>query len=308
MDIVETIIKSGINSATAILLVALGETIVERSGILNLGLEGLLLFGALIGFIFSYLTGSVFIGFLLAIIMTGIFNLIHGVMTITLKANQTVSGLALTFLGVGISSFIGRNFVGKSAPHLETFPIPLLSKIPFVGNILFNQNIIVYISFILVFILWFFLYKTRGGLSLQICGENPITADTAGINVTLNRYLAIFVGGALAGLGGAFLTLGEAATWVDNISAGKGWIAVAIVIFGRWDPIKVALASYLFGTLYVLPFRLQIYGLLVPSNILSMTPYVFTIVVLIITSIGTIKKRSGSPKALGIPYDREIRD
>ena len=308
MEIISIVIKSGIYNATPILLVALGETIVEKSGILNLGLEGLMLFGALIGFIFSYLTNSVFIGFLLAFVLTGLFNLIHGIITITLKANQTVSGLALTFLGVGVSSFLGRGFVGKTAPHLKIITIPFLSKIPFIGNILFNQNIVVYLSFILIFALYFFIYKTRGGLYLQICGENPATADTAGINVDFNRYLAIFVGGCFAGIGGAFITLGEAATWVDNISNGKGWIAVAIVIFGRWNPIKVAFTSYLFGTLYILPLRLQVYGISIPSNILGMIPYIFTIIVLIITSIGTIKKRLGAPAALGLPYNRELKD
>jgi general nucleoside transport system permease protein len=308
LEIITTIIQVGLHSATPILFVALGEMIVERSGVLNLGLEGMMIIGALAGFYFGLISGSFIIGMIMAIVITGLFSLIHGFLVLSLKANQVVSGLSLTFLGLGLASFFGRNFINKAAPFIRDLPVPFLSDIPVIGKIFFSQNILVYFSFLLIPILWFFLYRTKHGLHLQVCGESPVTADTAGINVLRTRYIAVFFGGAMAGIGGAFLTLADSSTWINGISAGRGWIAVAIVIFGGWDPIKVTIGSYLFGSLAALQFRLQAYGITIPPTILEMIPYIFTIIVLTITSIRGLSQKIGSPKALGNPYERESRD
>jgi ABC-type uncharacterized transport system permease subunit len=327
------VVKAGIHSATPILFVALGEMIAERSGVLNLGLEGLMIVGALSGFFFGYMTGSIAIGILMAILITGAFSLIHAFITLTLKANQVVSGLSLTFLGLGLASFAGRSFINKTAPFLRDVPIPFLSDIPFLGKILFDQNILVYISILAVPALWFFLYRTKYGLNLQVCGESPITADSAGINVQLYRYASVFFGGVMAGIGGAFLTLADASSWMDGMTSGRGWIAVAIVIFGSWDPVKILAGSYLFGSLTAMQFRLQAHGVTIPPSILEMTPYLFTVVVLIFTSVRGVSKKapafflktgvrlrkegvhlrresaiSGSPAALGTNYERETRE
>ncbi len=297
-----------IHAATPILFVALGELILERSGILNLGLEGMMMIGALSGFYFAYMSNNPALGIFMAALITGGFALIHGFISITLHANQVVSGLALTFLGTGLSSFLGRNFVNKKAISIGNIDIPFLSGIPFMGKIFFDQNILVYLSFALIILLSFFLYKTRSGLRLQFCGDNPACADTAGVNVSRYRYAAVIFGGLLAGIGGAFLTVADNSPWSGGVVSGRGWIAVAIVIFGRWNPIGVAAGSYIFGALSSLQFKLQARNIMIPSDILSMLPYMFTIVILSITSIKMISKRFGTPAALGEPYFREERE
>lgn len=308
LDSVSLVIKAGIHSATPILFVALGEMIAERSGVLNLGLEGMMVIGALSGFYFGFITGSFVIGIFMAMIITGIFSLIHAFITLTMKANQVVSGLALTFLGLGLASFLGRSYINKSAPSIRDMPIPYLSNIPFFGEFLFNQNILVYLSVIMIPLIWFFLYRTKSGLNLQVCGESPVTADSAGISVLFIRYMSVLFGGIMAGIGGAFLTLADASSWMDGMTSGRGWIAVAIVIFGNWDPVRILIGSYLFGSLSAMQFRLQAYGVNIPPSILEMTPYFFTIVVLIFTSIHGLSRKLGAPKALGVPYEREVRN
>jgi simple sugar transport system permease protein len=325
-DSVALVMKAGVHSATPILFVALGEMIAERSGVLNLGLEGLMIVGALSGFFFGFATGSIAFGIFMAVLITGAFSLIHAFITLTLKANQVVSGLSITFLGLGLASFMGRSFINKTAPFLRDEPVPFLSGIPFFGKIIFDQNILVYISLLAIPALWFFLYRTKSGLKLQVCGESPVTADSAGINVIFYRYASVFFGGVMAGIGGAFLTLADASSWMDGMTSGRGWIAVAIVIFGNWDPVKILAGSYIFGSLTAMQFRLQAYGVTIPPSILEMSPYFFTLVVLILTSFRRFSKKSpfisngkkgdrpnsgaisGSPTALGTNYERETRD
>ncbi len=308
LDSISLIIKAGIHSATPILLLALGEMIAERSGVLNLGLEGMMIIGAFSGFFFGFMSGSIITGLLMAMIITGIFSLLFAFLVLTLKANQIVSGLALTFLGLGLASFLGREYINKAALTIRDFPLPLLSKIPFIGEAFFNQNFLVYFSFVLVPLLWFFLFRTKHGLNIQFCGESPITADTAGINVLFIRYISVFFGGIMAGLGGAFLTLADATSWIDGMTGGRGWIAIAIVIFGNWNPYRIMIASYLFGSLTALQFRLQAYGITIPSTILEMIPYLFTIIALVVTSIHGLAQKTGAPKALGTVYEREVKD
>lgn len=308
MDNITLILSYVVHAATPILFVALGELIVERSGVLNLGLEGMMMVGAFSGFYAGFSTGSVLAGFIVAACVTGVFALIHGVLTITLHANQTVCGLALTFLGTGLASFMGRSFINKSAPATKEVALPLLKDIPFLGDIFFRQNVIVYLSYFAIVAISVFLYKTRPGLRLQFCGDSPATADTAGVNISKMRYLSVFFGGVMAGIGGAFLTLADSSPWSDQISNGRGWIAVAIVIFGRWNPYGVAAGSYIFGALNSLQFKLQARSIDLSAYILGMIPYLFTIVILSITSIRSISRKFGTPEALGEPYIRENKE
>jgi len=234
--------------------------------------------------------------------------LIHAFLTVTLRANQVVSGLALTIFGTGFSSYIGKPFVG--IPLKNTFKpleIPGLSDIPFLGPILFKHDSLVYLSFVFVAITALVLYKTRWGLNLRAVGENPGAADSAGISVSLTRYVSIFMGGMLAGAGGAYLSLAYAPSWLENMTAGRGWIAVALVIFAMWDPFKALFGSYIFGGVDALGFRIQTMKVAISPFFLKMMPYLLTIFVLIIITRETKTRRVSTPQALGLPYHREER-
>jgi len=235
--------------------------------------------------------------------------LIYGFLTITLRANQVVSGLSLTIFGTGVSSFIGTNYVGKKMTEdvinfFKPIEIPVLSKIPIVGEVLFHQDIYIYFSYLLAVSLGIYLYKTRKGLNLSSIGENPSAADAAGININMYKYIHILIGGALCGLGGAYLSIVEVPTWQENITAGRGWIAIALVIFSKWNPYKSIYGAYLFGGLSIIGFRIQYLN--ISQNLLNMLPYIVTILVLAVSSIN--KSKEGSPpKSLSIPYFREER-
>lgn len=299
-------VAAAIKAGTPILYATLGEIFAERSGILNLGLEGMMLVGALFGFLLCSLTANPWLGVLTAILAGGIIALIHAFLTITLRANQVVSGLALTLFGTGLSGFLGKVVIGVPIQnYLRPFPIPGLADIPVAGPILFQQDALVYLSYLLVPLAAVFLYRTRPGLHMRAVGENPSTADAMGVNVYGIRYLYTFVGGMLAGLGGAYLSLSYTPVWVENMTAGRGWIAIALVIFATWDPFKALLGSYLFGLVDAVQFRLQAVGVAVPSFFLNMTPYIATIIVLIFATRETMRKRLGAPAALGLPYVRE---
>jgi simple sugar transport system permease protein len=225
-----------------------------------------------------------------------------------LQANQIVSGLALTLFGGGLSSFLGQPLVGQPpADHFDTLPIPVLADLPVIGPILFNQDALTYVSFLLVPLLWLFIYRTRPGLNLSAVGESPATADAMGLNVAGLRYLYVAAGGTLAGLGGAAISLASNPGWTENITAGRGWIAIALVIFATWNPARAALGAYLFGGVEALQFRLQSEGTNVSPFFLNMLPYLFTIAVLVIATRETVRRRVGAPAALGLPYVREER-
>jgi general nucleoside transport system permease protein len=307
-SVIIAVIATAITAGTPILYAALGEIITERSGILNLGVEGMMLVGAVSGFIAALTTGNPWLGFGAAMLAGGLVALIHAFLTVTLRANQVVSGLALTIFGTGFSSYIGKNYVG--IPLKETFKpiaVPVLSEIPVLGKILFNHDALVYVSFFAVILVAFILYKTRWGLNIRAVGENPAAADSVGISVSLTRYLCIFTGGMLAGAGGAYLSLAYAPSWLENMTAGRGWIAVALVIFAMWDPTKALLGSYIFGGVDALGFRLQTMKVTVSPFFLKMLPYLLTIFVLIIVTRETKKRKVGAPAALGLPYHREER-
>jgi simple sugar transport system permease protein len=307
-ELLVAICLAAIASGTSILLPALGESLTERSGVQNLGVEGMMLMGALFGYIVDIVTGSIVLAFVAAMLAAMLLALVHAFLSVTLRANQIVSGLAVTLFGSGLTAFIGKPFVGAQAPVvLSRVPIPGLSQIPVVGQIFFNQDPVVYASFILVPIVWYFIYRTRPGLNLRAIGENPATADAMGVGVASRRYLYTLIGGALAGAGGAYLSLGYTPTWVEGMTAGRGWIAVGLVVFGTWDPLRVMAGAYLFGFVDGFQLRAQGLGSTVPSFFLNMLPYLFTVLVVSLSSGERLQRKLGIPRALGLPYWREER-
>ena len=308
MSFLTSVLAAAMMSGVAILYAGLGETLAERSGVLNLGVEGMMLMGALSGFAVCTWSGSAWVGMLGAIAMGAAMAVIHALLTVSLLANQVVSGLALTIFGGGLSAFLGSGLVGKPAPdRFDRIDLPLLGDIPGIGNILFNQNILVYIAYILVPAMWWFVYRSRPGLNLRAVGENPATADAMGLNITRIRYTYVMLGGAFAGIGGAAISLATNPGWSDGMTAGRGWIAVALVIFGGWNPARVALGAFLFGAVEAGQFRLQGVNVPVSSFFLNMLPYLFTVAVLVFSTVRTRNRRIGQPAALGKPYIREER-
>ena len=301
------VFSSAVIAGTPILLAALGELVTERAGVLNLGVEGMMLIGAVSGFMAAIVSGNSWLGLLTAMLAGGVMGLIHAALTVTLRANQVVSGLALTLFGTGLSGYLGKAYIGiPVAEPFLTMPLPVLSEIPFFGPVLFRHDVLVYLSWVLVLVLWLFLQRTRPGLYLQAIGENPGAADSLGINVAGLRYLYVIVGGMLCGAGGAYLSLASAPSWLENMTAGRGWIAVALVIFALWRPWRALAGSYLFGGIDALGFHLQAAGVHISQFFLQMLPYIFTITLLTVV----MARRGGriaAPGSLGLPYDREER-
>jgi len=301
------IAKITITSSMAVLYATIGEIFTERSGILNLGVEGMMLMGALSAFAATLSFQSLWAGVFVAMLVGGIFAMIHGFFSIALRVNQVVSGLALTLFGIGLSNFLGRPLIGKVSLKFEPLALFPLDRIPIVGTVLFNHPALVYPAYGLVPLAFFILYRTRHGLQLRAIGENPVAADTVGISVSGLRYLYTFVGGALAGLGGAYLSLSYTPGWKEQMTGGQGWIAIALVIFAMWDPVKAVAGALLFGFINAFQFYCQAAGLtVIPSYALRMLPYLFTIgVLVIITRWEAARRRVGAPGALGIPFERE---
>jgi len=308
------VLASAVTYGTPLLYAALGELLTERSGVLNLGVEGMMLIGAVMGFWAVQRTGSLALGILVAAIAGASMALIHAFLVITLRANQIVSGLALTiFAGAaGLSSYLGNdlNLADQPARHAFT---PFLPKswqnASVVGPILFQQSALVYASWALVVIVALYLNRTRFGLNVRAVGESPEAADAMGINVTAYRYAHTLLGGAFAGVGGACFTLWITPQWVDGITAGAGWIAIALVIFAFWRPALCLIGAYLFGAFSGIPFAFQARGILtsIPPELFQSLPYVMTIVVLVVVSSAGARRRLGAPAALGTPYVREER-
>src|ERR1044071_4944248 len=320
MDFV-IILQAGVASGTVLLFAALGEVLAERSGVLNLGVEGMMLIGAMTAFSVTIKTGNPWIGVLAAMFVAGLLSQIHAFIVITLQADQVVSGLALTFLGTGISLVLGEGLSKAGTVALmPNFSIPLLWQIPILGPIFFkNQSVLVYIGYLLTPLAWYYINHTRPGLHLRAVGEYPSAADALGINVFRMRYLYVFIGGMLAGLAGATISRAVAPGWFSELTTGgQGWIAVGLVIFAQWDPIRAAVGSYAFGALRRLILDIQgptlLLGLRNPfyyqpyyGFFLQMLPYAFTVIVLVIGSREAIRKRLGAPAALGNPYIRGER-
>jgi len=316
------ILASGVATGTVLLYATIGEIFSERSGVLNLGVEGMMLVGAMFAYKTAAATGNAWIGVLVAMLAAGLISQIHAFITITLQADQVISGLALNFLATGISLVLGEGLTSLRdvVPHLPKFSIPGLAQIPWLGAIFFNnQSIMVYIGFLFIPLAWYFINRTRPGMHLRAVGEYPAAADTLGIRVYLVRYLYVFVGGLLAGLAGATISLSISPGWFGGLTtAGQGWIAVGLVIFAQWNPVRAAFGGFTFGALRRLVLDLQgpamILGISNPfyTNVnygffLKMIPYIFTVVFLIIGSREANRKRIGSPAALGLPYIRGQR-
>jgi len=286
-------------AATPILLAALGELVVERAGVLNLGVEGMMITGAICGFAIAVETGSPTLGFLAAMAGSALLSLIFGVLTQIFMSNQVATGLALTLFGLGLSSLLGQGYVGIKPPSTPKLDLGPVSDIPVLGPILFSHDAIVYASLLLVVAIWYFLNRTRAGLTLRAVGENHDAAHALGYKVIRIRLLAIMFGGACAGLGGAYLSLVRVPQWVDGMTAGAGWIALAIVVFASWRPLRVIVGAYLFGGVTILQLNLQAAGVAIPVEYLSMSPYIITILVLVIMSGGKSRAALGAPAALG---------
>jgi general nucleoside transport system permease protein len=321
MQAIINILQAGVASGTVLLFATMGEIFAERSGVMNLGVEGMMLMGAMSAYSIAIKTGNPWLGVLVAILAAGLLSQVHAFITITLQADQVVSGLALTFLGTGISLVLGEGLSkAGTVSLLSSFSIPLLSRIPFLGPIFFkDQNVMVYIGYLFIPLAWYYINRTRPGMHLRAVGEYPAAADALGINVFRMRYFYVFVGGMLAGLAGATISLAVSPGWFSEMTTGgQGWIAVGLVIFAQWNPLRAAVGAYTFGALRRLILDIQgptrLFGLRNPfyynpywGFFLQMIPYAFTIIVLVIGSREAMRKRLGAPAALGTPYVRGER-
>ena len=299
MELYESIVLAVLAASTPLLLAACGELIAERAGVLNLGVEGMMIVGAACGFAGAYLTGSIVIGALSGIAAGAALAAVFALLTLGLAVNQVATGLALTIIGVGLSGLIGAGFVGErivGAPHLY---IPGLTDVPFLGRVLFGQDPFVYLSLALVVGIWWFLYRTRAGLELRAIGDNPASAHALGYRVLRKRALAVLFGGACAGLGGAYLPLAYTPFWISGMTAGRGWIALALVVFASWQPVRLVAGAYLFGAVTILQLHAQGAGVGIPSQFMSALPYLATILVLVVISRTRGLAGAAAPASLG---------
>jgi simple sugar transport system permease protein len=315
------IIHAGVATGTALLFAALGELFAERSGVLNLGVEGMMLIGAVVAFGIAVATGNAWLGLALGMLAGGLLSILHAIVAVSFQAEQVVSGLALTFLGTGLARVLGEELSKAGAISLlPRATVPGLSAIPLIGPIFFTeQSVLVYLGFVTIPAAWYFIERTRPGLHLRAVGENPTAADALGVSVYRQRYLYVVFGGLLAGLGGATITLAISPGWFGDLTTGgAGWVAVAIVIFARWRPLWVAIGAFAYGAIQRLLLDIQdenaFYGLPNPffedhtlTFLVQMTPYILVIVLLVAVSGEAIRKRLGAPAALGVPYVRGER-
>lgn len=302
MEMLTNVLAAMVVAGTPLLLVALGELICERSGVLNLGQEGMMLMGAVAGFVTALTTGNLALAVIVAMLAGVGMSLLFAFMAVTLAANQYAAGLALTIFGTGLSAFVGAGFVGESIDGFERLAIPLLSDIPVIGRVLFHQDVLVYFSLAACAGIALFLRNSRGGLLLRAVGESPESANANGLKVLTIRYLAVAFGGAMAGLAGAYLSLAYTPMWTENMTAGRGWIALALVVFATWRPGRVLLGAYLFGAASILHLVLQGLGWRSSTELLAMLPYVITILMLILLSFNPVRTRLNTPLSLGQPY------
>jgi simple sugar transport system permease protein len=297
------IIVTVISAATPLLLAGLGELVTERSGVLNLGVEGMMLAGAVSAFGVAFHTGSYMAAIMAAAFAGLLLALIFGVLTLTLVSNQVATGLALTLFGLGLSALAGAGFVGSPIQPLPKLSLPGVTDVPILGPILFGQDILVYLSVVLTLCVWWFLKRTRAGMILRACGDSDVSAHSIGYDVIRIRYLAVLFGGAMSGLAGAFLSLSYTPMWVEHMTAGRGWIALALVVFASWRPLRLLAGAYLFGGVTILQLYVQgMGGIGVPAQVMSMLPYLATILVLTLISAGPWRARLDAPACLGKPF------
>jgi ABC-type uncharacterized transport system permease subunit len=301
-DIVISIAQRTLIAGTPLLLGTIGEVICERSGILNLGVEGVMAIGAVTAFIVTFLSYNPWLGLLAAVIVGMLISITHAYASITLRSNQVVSGLALTMLGLGISGLVGKPYVGKPLEiKMNLMPIPILSDIPFIGPIFFNQSPFFYMAVALAIAAWFTLEYTKIGIKIRATGEYPKAAETQGVNVSLIKYACVIIGGGFSGLAGANLSISYSKSWIEGMTAGRGWIVIALTIFALWNPMRALVGAFLFGGIFVLQYLLQPLG--ISPNFLAMLPYITTLFVLLMVGLKDSKKLN-APAMLGEPYKR----
>jgi len=296
------IVLTIITASTPLLLAATGELVVERSGVLNLGVEGMMAIGAVCGFGAALVSGSPYLGILAAMAAGATLSLLFAFLTLSLVSNQVATGLALTLLGLGLSGLIGESFVGQPGVKLEKLHIPGLSDIPYLGPILFGQDLLVYAALALTAAVAYLLFRSKLGLVIRAVGDSHQSAHALGYGVIPVRYACVAFGGACAGLAGGYLSLAYTPQWIENMTAGRGWIALALVVFGSWLPWRVALGAYLFGTVMILGFAVQTKGLGIPPQFLSSLPYLVTIIALVVISGNRALTRANTPACLGQPF------
>ncbi|WP_306256719.1 ABC transporter permease [Pararhizobium sp. IMCC21322] len=306
MEMYEAIILTIITAATPLLLAACGELVAERAGILNLGVEGMMIMGAVGAFAVAFTTGSPYLGIAAGIAAGAAASLPFAFLTISMVTNQVATGLALTILGLGLSGMIGDAYIGQPGVKLPPISVEGLSDLPYVGKILFSQDVIVYASIFLLLFVWIFLFKTRAGLSLRAVGDSHSSAHALGVSVRKVRYLAVIFGGACAGLAGAYLSLVYTPQWTEGMTAGRGWIAVVLVVFATWMPGRLLAGAYLFGAVAILQLHAQAAGVNIPSQFLSSLPYLATIIVLVLISRNRTLVKKNSPACLGKPFVPDV--
>jgi general nucleoside transport system permease protein len=302
MELVANILISAMIAATPLVFAAIGELVAERAGVLNLGVEGMMIVGAIAGFSAVITAKSLALALAAAMFGGAVMALLFGVLTLTLRANQVAAGLALTMFGLGLSALWGQGYSGLSAPAFPRLGLPLLTDLPLVGKLLFGQDGLIYLSFAMVVAVAWVLERTRFGLILRAIGENHDAAHAIGYPVIAYRYLALMFGGTMAGLGGAYLSLVQTPLWVERMTAGRGWIALALVVFAAWRPWRVLLGAYLFGGITILQLHSQALGVKIDAQLLSMLPYLATILVLVIISRDAMKVKLTAPACLGKPF------
>lgn len=298
-DIIVSAALTIITAATPLAFAALGELVVEKSGVLNLGVEGMMVVGAVMAFATGVTTGSATLAILAGALAGAAVSGLFGFLVLVLLSNQVATGLALTIFGLGLSALVGHGFVGSTFAGIPSLHIPVISDIPIIGPILFGQDIMVYMTVAAAIGITWFLKKTRAGLILRAVGDNHDAAHAIGYPVIRVRFLAVLFGGAMAGLGGAYLSLVYTPLWVENMTAGRGWIALALVVFAAWRPWRAFFGAYLFGGITIIQLHVQGVGLAIPSQLLSMLPYLVTIIVLVVISRDSGRQRMSAPASLG---------
>jgi simple sugar transport system permease protein len=301
-DLLIALLAGTVTAATPLVFAALGELIAEKSGVLNLGVEGMMLMGAIAAFAGATTSGSLVLGVVCGALAGAGTAGLFGVLALTLLANQVATGLALTIFGTGLSAFVGQRYVSLTLIGMQPIAVPGLSHIPVLGPVLFTQNALVYLSLVAFGMTHWFLYRTKAGLILRAVGESPESAHAVGYRVVRIRYAATLLGGALAGVAGAYLAVAYTPMWVEQLTAGRGWIALALVVFATWRPVRVLAGAYLFGGVTILQLHAQALGLAVPSQLLSALPYLATIAVLVAISRDVQTIRVNAPASLGKPF------
>ncbi|MFC1863954.1 ABC transporter permease [Thermodesulfobacteriota bacterium] len=304
-DIIISVAQRTLVAGTPLLLGTTGEVICERSGILNLGVEGVMAIGAVSAFIVTYTTQNPWLGLLAGLMAGMLISFSHAFASVTLQSNQVVSGLALTMLGLGISGLVGKPYVGMPlTSKMNTLPIPYLSDVPYIGSVLFDQSPFLYIAIILSVLAWFVLEYTNWGIKIRSTGENPKAAEAQGVKVSLVRYACIIAGGGFSGLAGAHLSISYSKSWIEGMTSGRGWIVIALTIFALWNPMRAIIGAFLFGGIFVVQYLLQPLG--ISPNFLAMLPYIATLFVLLMVGLKDSKKLN-APAMLGEPYRRGER-